>query len=130
MKITLTTNCDIDGNAVCGFRKEFELPQFILVTRKHPKVNNIVLKPIITKVSEFMKNYIYKIYWSDVYHCLRGRGLIDRHMSVRQFALLVSVCGGDSAEVVRKSGDYNTSGLELLKRKSQIDIITGFIPRK
>lgn len=129
MELVVTFNCDIDGRPVCGKRFEFDLPQFAFVVRKGVDAQFETIKKIVPLIQSFMKNYIYTIYWSDVFYCFKGKGLIPKETSARTFSGIIANCGGPGAEFVRKSGNYNASTLELLQRKAQIDIITGFVPR-
>lgn len=77
-------------------------------------------------IMDYMKTAKWTIYWSDLYYAMRREKLIGR-MSASEFGKLIEEHGGPSAQVVRKSGDYNMSRREIDERHDQIGAVAGML---
>lgn len=84
------------------------------------------LERSIHEIVDYMHKSRKEIYWSDVYYAMRQRQIVGS-MSAQRFGYFIQNNGGPSESVVRRSGDYNLSGIELSRRADIIDHISTFL---
>lgn len=78
------------------------------------------LRRAVRSFMQFKKNHAL-VKWSDFFLLLKRKGVIAPDLNAADFGRLMEDNGGPSMETVRKSGDYNPSTADELKRKKFVD---------